>query len=150
MRWLSRIASSVDLTRRPTGEPGAVSASNRQIGAIPGSYDIPSHHTKRKRHVAWTRFLVHETDLACGLGLSICLGVILGLIIGHPLGRLICGSALGVTVLVLYVLSYSLGTIWMIGMQQGLVVVTVFVWCTLLSTVLGGGLKLPLLAGVLG
>jgi hypothetical protein len=133
-----------------TFAPNAVSSSNSQIGALPGPYDILSHNAKRKRHVAWTRFLVHEIDLACGLGLSVCLGVILGLIIGHPLGRLICGSAIGVTVLVLYVLSYSIGTIWMIGMRQGLVVVTVFVWCTLLSSALGGGLKLPLLAGVLG
>jgi hypothetical protein len=38
----------------------------------------------------------------------------------------------------------------MIGMQQGLMVVTVFVWCIRLSSALGGSLKLSLLADVLG
>jgi hypothetical protein len=129
-----------------------VSLSNSQIRALPGPYDVASHnnHGERERHVAWVRFLAHETDLACGLGVSICLGVVLGLVIGHPLGRLICGSAIGVTILLLYVLSYSIGTIWMIGIHQGLVVITVFIWCTLLSSALGSGLKLPLLAGILG
>lgn len=98
--------------------------------------------------MAWIRSLTHETDLTLGLVLSICLGVVLGLLMGHPLGRLLCGSVIGVTVLLLYVLSYSIGAIWMIGMQQGLVVVTVFVWCMLLSSALGG-VKL-LLAGFLG
>jgi hypothetical protein len=55
-----------------------------------------------------------------------------------------------VTVLLLYVLSYSIGTIWMIGMQQGLVVVTVFVWCMLLSSAFGGVVKLPSLVRFLG
>jgi hypothetical protein len=86
--------------------------------------------------MAWIRRLVHQTDLALGLVLSICLGVMLGLLMGHPLGRLICGSVTGVTVLLLYVASYSIGAIWMIGMQPGLVVVTVFVWCMLLSSAL--------------
>ncbi len=100
--------------------------------------------------MAWIRTLVHETDLAFGLVLSICLGVVLGLLMGHPLGRLICGSTTGLTALSLYIFSYSIGAIWMMGMQQGLVVVTVFVWCMLLSSVLGGGLKPPILAGFLG
>jgi hypothetical protein len=38
----------------------------------------------------------------------------------------------------------------MIGRQQGLVVVTVLVWCMLFSSAVGGSLKLPLLAGALG
>jgi hypothetical protein len=100
--------------------------------------------------MVWMRSLVHETDLTFGLVLSICLGIILGLLMGHPLGQLICGSAIGVMVLLLYILSYSIGAIWMIGMQQGLVVITVFVWCMLLSSALGGGLKLPILSGFLG
>lgn len=70
--------------------------------------------------MVWMRSLVHETDLTFGLVLSICLGIILGLLMGHPLGQLICGSAVGVAVFLLYVLSYSIGAIWMIGMQQGL------------------------------
>jgi hypothetical protein len=144
------MASSFDLARRPTVGPGAVSSSNSQIKALPSLDDFPPHDTERKRHMAWIRFLAHETDLACGLGLSICLGVVLGLVIGHSMGRLICGSAIGVTILLLYILSYSIGAIWMIGMQQGLVVVTVFIWCMLLSSALGGGLKLPILAGFLG
>jgi hypothetical protein len=100
--------------------------------------------------MAWVRSVVHQPDLTFGLMLSICLGIILGLLMGHPLGQSICGSALGVTILLLYVLSYSIGAIWMIGMQQGLVVVTVFVWCMLLSSALGNGLKSPILAGFLG
>jgi hypothetical protein len=100
--------------------------------------------------MTWLCGLIGETDLVLGLVLSICLGVVLGLVIGHPLGRLICSSVIGVTVLLLYVLSYSIGAIWMIGMQQGLVVVTVFVWCMLLSTALGSGVRLPLLTGFLG
>jgi hypothetical protein len=92
---------------------------------------------------------MHQPDLTFGLMLSICLGIILGLLMGHPLGQLICGSTLGVTILLLYVLSYSIGAIWMIGTQQGLVVVTVFVWCMLLSSALRGGLKLSILAGSL-
>ena len=98
--------------------------------------------------MAWIRSLTHETDLTLGLVLSICLGVVLGLLMGYPLGRLLCGSAIGVTVLLLYVLSYSIGAIWMVGTQQGLVVITVFVWCMLLSSALGS-VKL-LLAGFLG
>jgi hypothetical protein len=90
--------------------------------------------------MAWVRSAMHQPDLTFGLMLSICLGIILGLLMGHPLG----------TVLLLYVLSYSIGAIWMIGTQQGLVVVTVFVWCMLLSSALGGGLKLPILAGFPG
>jgi hypothetical protein len=100
--------------------------------------------------MAWFRSLAYENDLTLGLGLSVYLGVFLGLLMGHPLGRLICDSAIGVTVLLLYVLSYSIGTIWMIGMQQGLVVVTVFVWCVLLSSALGGVVKLPSLVCFLG
>jgi hypothetical protein len=30
--------------------------------------------------------------------------------------------------------SYSLGAIWMMGSQQGLIVVSVFVWCVILSS----------------
>jgi hypothetical protein len=100
--------------------------------------------------MAWFRAVALENDLTLGLGLSVCLGVFLGVLMGHPLGRLICGSAVGVTVLLLYVLSYSIGTIWMIGMQQGLVVVTVFVWCMLLSSAFGGVVKLPSLVRFLG
>ena len=44
------------------------------------------------------------------------------------------GSALGVIFLLLYVASYSLGAIWMMGAQQGLLVVSVFVWCVILSS----------------
>jgi hypothetical protein len=100
--------------------------------------------------MAWFRALAHENDLTLGLGLSVCLGVVLGLVMGHPLGRLICGSAIGVAVLLLYVLSYSLGTIWMIGTQQGLIVVTVFVWCMLFGSAFGGVVKLPSLVRFLG
>jgi hypothetical protein len=30
--------------------------------------------------------------------------------------------------------SYSLGTIWMMGAQRGLVVVSVFIWCIILTS----------------
>jgi hypothetical protein len=54
----------------------------------------------------------------------------------HPLGQLLMGSALGVMFLLIYVASYSLGAIWMMGAQaqQGLLVVSVFVWCVILSS----------------
>jgi hypothetical protein len=100
--------------------------------------------------MAWFRALAHVNDLTLGLGLSVCLGVFLGLLMGHPWGRLICGSAIGVAALLLYVLCYSIGTIWLIGVQQGLVVVTVFVWCLLLSSAFGHVVKLPSLVRLLG
>jgi hypothetical protein len=82
----------------------------------------------------WVRQLVNNTDLALGLVLSIVLGSVVGLAMSHPLGHLILGSALGVIFLLIYVASYSLGAIWMMGAQQGLIVVSVFVWCIILSS----------------
>lgn len=52
----------------------------------------------------------------------------------HPLGHLILSSALGVIFLLTYMASYSLGAIWMMGTQQGPIVVSVFVWCVILSS----------------
>jgi hypothetical protein len=49
------------------------------------------------------------------------------------LGHVLFGSGLGVVLLVIYVGSYSLGAIWMMGAQQGLVVVSALVWCIILS-----------------
>jgi hypothetical protein len=80
------------------------------------------------------RQLVNNADLALGLVLSVVLGSVVGLAMSHPLGHLILGSALGVMLLFIYVASYSLGTIWMMGAQQGLLVVSVFVWCIILSS----------------
>jgi hypothetical protein len=51
----------------------------------------------------------------------------------HPLGHLILGSALGAIFLLTYLASYSLGAIWLIGTQQGLIVVSVFVWYAIIS-----------------
>jgi hypothetical protein len=80
----------------------------------------------------WVRQLLNNTDLALGLVLSVVLGSVVGLAMSHPLGHLILGSALGVIFLFTYVGSYSLGAIWMMGAQQGLIVVSVFVWCIIL------------------
>jgi hypothetical protein len=85
----------------------------------------------------WVHQLLDNTDLALGLVLSVVLGSVVGFAMSHPLGHLILGSALGVVFLVIYVASYSLGAIWMMGAQQGLVVVSVFVWCVILSSWLG-------------
>jgi hypothetical protein len=84
--------------------------------------------------MTWARHLVKNTDLALGLVLSIVLGSVMGLAMSHPLGHLIFGSALGVIFLLTYIMSYSLGAIWMMGAQQGLIVVSVFVWCVILSS----------------
>jgi hypothetical protein len=82
----------------------------------------------------WVRQLLNNTDLALGLVLSVILGSVVGLAMSHPLAHLILGSALGVIFLLTYVASYSLGAIWMMGAQQGLIVVSVFVWCMILSS----------------
>jgi hypothetical protein len=82
----------------------------------------------------WVRHLLTNTDLALGLVLSIVLGSVVGLAMSHPLGHLILGSALGVIFLLTYMVSYSAGAIWMMGAQQGLIVVSVFVWCVILSS----------------
>lgn len=81
----------------------------------------------------WIRPITDHADLALGLLLSVVLGSVVGLTMSHPLGHLLFGSALGVTFLVLYVVCFSLGAIRMMGAQQGLVVVSAFVWCVLLS-----------------
>jgi len=81
----------------------------------------------------WIRPIIDQADLALGLLLSVVLGSVVGLTMSHPLGHLLFGSALGVTFLVLYVVCFSLGAIRMMGAQQGLVVVSAFVWCVLLS-----------------
>jgi hypothetical protein len=52
----------------------------------------------------------------------------------HPLGHLSLGSALGVGFMLTYVASYSLGAIWMMGAQRRLVVVSVFIWCIILTS----------------
>jgi hypothetical protein len=77
--------------------------------------------------VQWARHLPNNIDLALGLALSVVLGSVVGLAVSHSLGHLILGSALGVIFLLTYMASYSLGT------QQGLIVVSVFVWCAILS-----------------
>ena len=82
----------------------------------------------------WVRQVLNNTDLALGLVLSVVLGSVIGLAMSHPLGHLILGSALGVIFLLTYMASYSLGAIWMMGTQQGLIVVSVFVWCVILSS----------------
>lgn len=85
----------------------------------------------------WISRLAYHTDLALGLMLSVILGSVVGLTLSHPLGHLLAGSALGAMFLIIYVSAYSLGAIWMMGAQQGLVVVTAFVWCMLVSSWLG-------------
>jgi hypothetical protein len=84
--------------------------------------------------MSWVRQVLNHTDLALGLVLSVVLGLVIGLAMSHPLGHLILGSALGVILLLTYMASYSLGAIWMMGTQQGLIVVSVFVWCVILSS----------------
>ena len=82
----------------------------------------------------WVRPILHNIDLTLGLLLSVVLGSVVGLAMSHPLGHLIMGSALGVSFLLAYMASYSLGAIWMMGAQQGLIVVSVFIWCMILSS----------------
>jgi hypothetical protein len=82
----------------------------------------------------WVRHFRNNTDLALGLLLSVVLGSVVGLAMSHPLGHLILGSVLGVMFLLTYIVSYSLGAIWMMGAQQGLIVVSVFVWCVIVSS----------------
>jgi hypothetical protein len=82
----------------------------------------------------WVRSLLNNIDLALGLMLSVVLGSVVGFVMSHPLGHLMLGSALGVIFLLTYMASYSLGAIWMMGTQQGLIVVSVFVWCMILSS----------------
>jgi hypothetical protein len=84
--------------------------------------------------MAWVGHLLDNVDLALGLMLSVVLGSVVGLAMSHPLGHLILGSALGVIFLLAYMVSYSLGAIWMMGTQQGLIVVSVFIWCVILSS----------------
>ena len=84
--------------------------------------------------IGWVRQLLNNTDLALGLALSVVLGSVVGFAMSHPLGHVILGSALGVIFLLTYMVSYSLGAIWMMGAQQGLIVVSVFVWCVILSS----------------
>ena len=84
--------------------------------------------------MGWAHYLVNNIDLALGLVLSVVLGSVVGLALSHPLGHLMLGSALGVLFLLTYMASYSLGAIWMMGAQQGLIVVSVFVWCVILSS----------------
>jgi hypothetical protein len=90
----------------------------------------------------WVRQVVDNIDLALGLLLSVVLGSVVGLAMRHPLGHLILGSALGVIFLLTYMASYSLGAIWMMGTQQGLIVVSVFIWCVILSSWLGPSLEM--------
>jgi hypothetical protein len=83
------------------------------------------------------RQLAHQVDLLLGLVVSIVLGTIVGSVIGHPLAHPIFSSAIGVAILLLYLSGYSLGTMWVLGLERGLMVVTVFVWCVIVSSFLG-------------
>jgi hypothetical protein len=96
----------------------------------------------------WVRQLLNNTDLALGLVLSVVLGSVVGLAMSHPLGHLILGSVLGVMFLLIYVASYSVGAIWMMGTQQGLLVVSVFVWCIILSSWLSPTPEMSLAVGL--
>lgn len=98
--------------------------------------------------MTWARYLLNNIDLALGLVLSIVLGSVVGLAMSHPLGHLILGSVLGVIFLLTYIMSYSLGAIWMMGAQQGLIVVSVFVWCVILSSWLSPTPELPTSVGL--
>jgi hypothetical protein len=93
-----------------------------------------SYSTGALGAMVWIQRLVKNTDLALGLALSVVLGSVVGLTMSHPLGHLLFGSALGVILLVIYVGSYSWGAIWMMGAQQGLLVVSAFIWCVILSS----------------
>jgi hypothetical protein len=96
----------------------------------------------------WVRQLLSNADLGLGLGLSIILGSAVGFAMSHPLGHLILGSVVGVIFLLIYVASYSLGAIWMMGAQQGLIVVSVFVWSVILSSWLGLTPEISLAVGL--
>lgn len=97
----------------------------------------------------WYYRLGEHTDLALGLALSVILGSVVGVTMSHPLGHVLFGSALGVIFLVMYVGSYSLGAIWMMGAQRGLLVVSAFVWCVILSVWLVPHPEMPSLIDLL-
>jgi hypothetical protein len=87
-------------------------------------------------HMTALHSLFNEADLTFGLLLSVCLGSILGLIMDQHLGHLIFGSAVGVLLVLLYFVSYSLSVLWMAGLRHGVIMVTVFVWSIILSVAL--------------
>ncbi len=84
-----------------------------------------------------TRRLIGDPDLALGLLLSIVLGGGVGLVLSRPIGHVLLGSAIGVALLAAYLLAYSLGTIWLLGVERGLLMVSAFAWCIILSAWLG-------------
>jgi len=94
------------------------------------------------------RRLANQVDMLLGLLVSIVLGSIVGSVIGHPLAHPIISSAIGMAILLLYLSGYSLGTLWVLGLERGLMVVSVFVWCVIVSSLLGShGSVLSVLSG---
>jgi len=93
----------------------------------------------------WMYQLVNESDFALGLLLSVILGGGLGLAVRHPIGHVLLGSPIGVTVLAAYLFAYSLGTIWLVGVERGLLVVSAFAWCIILSAWLSSNSEASLL-----
>ena len=98
--------------------------------------------------MAWIFRFIKNTDLALGLMLSVVLGSVAGLTMSHPLGHVLFGSGLGVALLVIYVAAYSLAAIWMMGAEQGLVVVSTLVWCIILTSWRVPHLEVPSVFGV--
>ena len=87
--------------------------------------------------MSWLTRLANNADLALGVLLSVVLGGVVGVALSHPLGHIIVGSSAGLGLLALYILGYSLGTLWLVGVQQGVLVVSAFVWSAILSSYLG-------------
>lgn len=92
---------------------------------------------REKPLMSWLNRLANNTDLALGILLSVVLGGVVGVTLSHPLGHMIVGSSAGLGVLALYILGYSLGTLWLVGVQKGVLVVSAFVWSVILSSYLG-------------
>jgi hypothetical protein len=90
---------------------------------------------------------VRDLDLMLGLLLSIALGGVVGLVLSHPVGHVIIGSAMGIGILSIYIVGYSLGTLWLVGMEQGMVLVSAFVWCIILSSFLGSSSMVSSMVG---
>ena len=94
------------------------------------------------------RQLVRDPDLLLGMLVSLVLGGAVGFILGHPLGHMLFGSGIGVTIFAIYTLAYSLGTLWLVGVERGLLVVSTFVWSIILSAFLSSSPEVPSVVGV--
>ncbi|MBI3326723.1 MAG: hypothetical protein HYZ81_08485 [Nitrospinae bacterium] len=94
------------------------------------------------------RQLVRDLDLMLGILVSLVLGGVVGFVMGHPLGHMLFGSTIGVAIFAIYTLAYSFGTLWLVGVERGLLVVSTFVWSIILSAFLSSSPEVPSVVGM--